>query len=349
MKVFRKIIILLLITVFLVGCYQGEQVIREDEQYKSVTITDASGKDITITQPIERVAILDHGTAEILRALGVIDLIVGNHQALDDNPFYPELQGVPVVATHSEINFEKLAEVEPQVVFSSVRAHGVVTENEHVENFNIIDIKLNLRNPEVIKDEVILLGKLFGKEEKAQELVDFYNKYEKIIESIIADVAPEDRATVFVEHHGGDFKTGAPGSRFYEQTILAGAINIAEGLSGEPQVSDEWVAEINPDVFLREASGFGYHVTSNNNAKIIHQEIINRPALENTKAVQNNSVYLIGVDIYSRPGYIVGVSYLASWLYPDLFADFDPEVVHKEYLELFHPGMEYKGIYVYNQ
>jgi len=134
----------------------------------------------------------------------------------------------------------------------------------------------------------------------------------------------------------------------YQQTILAGAINLAESLSGEPQVSDEWVAENNPDVFLREASGFGYHVESYETPESIRQEIMLRTALANTNAVKNEAVYLLGVDIYSRPGYIVGVSYLAKWLYPALFEDFEPVQVHKEYLELFHPKMEYKGIYAYS-
>lgn len=315
--------------------------------YSSITITDSSGRTVTIDQPVERVAFLDNGTAEILQALGVSDRLVGNHKSIADSPLYPELQDVPVVATHSEINYEKLAEVKPQVVFSSVRAHGVVEEQEHLQNFDITDIKLNLRNPNLIKDEVMLLGKVFDEEEKARELVEFYDKYEQFIASRIDQVNPEDRPTIFVEYHAGDFYTGAPDSRFYQQTVLAGADNIASSLSGEPQVDAEWVAENDPDVFLRESSDLGYGVESYEDAKLVYQEIIERPALANTTALKNNRVYLIAVDIYSRPAYIVGVSYLSKWMYPDHFEDFDPEQVHKEYMELFHPGMPYKGLWTY--
>lgn len=338
--------VFLCIVILLVACSQNQQN-SETTDSSSLTITDMTGRTVILEQPVERVAILDNGTVEILKALGVIDLLVGNHSANANNPLYPELKEVPVVATHSEVNYEKLAEVRPQVVFSSVRAHGVVDEQEHLQGFNIKDIKLNLRNPEMMKDEVILLGKIFNKQEKAQELVEFYEKYEQLISSRVEQVRPEDRPTVFVEYHAGDFKTGAPGSRFYEQTVLAGAVNIASGLSEEPQVSAEWVAEQNPDVLIREASGFGYGVESYENAEMIYQEIINRPALTTTSAVQNGAVYLISIDIYSRPAYIVGVSYIAKWLYSDLFEDFDPEQVHREYMELFHEGMPYKGIWTY--
>src|SRR5699024_7587169 len=119
---------------------------------------------------------------------------------------------------------------------SSVRAHGVVNEQEHLQGFNIQDVKLNLRNPDYIKDEVLLLGKIFDKEEKAQQLVDFYEKYEEFIASRLEELAPEDQKTIFVEYHAGDFYTGAPDTRFFEQTVLAGATNIASSLTGELQV-----------------------------------------------------------------------------------------------------------------
>lgn len=336
--------ILICIGLLLAGCGTTEQ---DSATGEGITITDSTGRTVFIEQPVERVAILDNGTAEILKALGVIDLLVGNHQSVADHPMYPELQDVPVVATHSEINYEKLAEVQPQIVFSSVRAHGVVDEQEHLQGFNIKDVKLNLRNPDLMKEEVLLLGKIFNIEEKAQELVDFYNKHEQYIQSRVDQVPLEDRPTIFVEYHSGDFKTGAPDSRFYQQTILAGAVNIASSLSGEPQVDAEWVAENDPDVFLREASGFGYDITSYDHASMMYQEIVDRPALVNTTAVQDQAVYLVGVDIYSRPAYIIGVSYLAKWLYPELFEDFDPQQVHQEYFELFHPGTPYDGIWTY--
>lgn len=247
------ITVLLCMGLLAAGCTQSDQNTDVATEASSITITDSARRTVTMDQPIERVAILDNGTIEILKALGVMDRLVGNHSANVGNPLYPEVQEMPVVATYAEVNYEKLAEVRPQVVFSSVRAHGIVDEQEHLQGFNIKDVKLNLRNPELIKDEVLLLGKIFNKEEKAQELVDFYNQYKQLIASRVEQVRPEDRLTVFVEYHAGDFHTGGPSSRFYEQTILAGAVNIASSLSEEPQVSAEWVTEQNPDVIIREA------------------------------------------------------------------------------------------------
>jgi iron complex transport system substrate-binding protein len=316
---------------------------------RSVTITDASGRSITIQQPVNRVALLDTGPFEIFSAFGILDRVVSNHQSLLGNPLYPELAGLPAAVTNSEINFELLAQLQPQAVISSVRAHGVITDEEALAGFDIKDIKMNLRNPDLMKQEVLLLGTVFEQEATAQRIASFYTKYENLIADRVKNISEERRVKVFVEYHAGDFKTGGPHSRFYQQVILAGGHNIAAGLLEEPQVDAEWVAEMNPDFFIREASGFGYTVTDTDRAKAVFTEIKRREALQKVTAIQNNNLYLISVDIYSRPGYIVGVWYLAKWFYPELFEDLSPEQVHREYMELFHPGMELKGIWTYHE
>jgi iron complex transport system substrate-binding protein len=200
-----------------------------------------------------------------------------------------------------------------------------------------------------MSDEVVLLGKILDREEKAQELAMFYHKWQKFIDDRLRNVPQSSRPTVFVEYHAGDFKTGAPHSRFYHQVVLAGGNNIAVNLFEEPQVDAEWVAQQNPDFFIREASGMGYTAKNNDNAQSIYREIMGRTALSRVNAIRNNQLYLVSVDMYSRPGYIVGVSYLAKWFHPELFADFNPEDVHKEYFKLFHPEREYGGVWIYHE
>lgn len=317
----------------------------------SLPITDDAGRELTVNHPVERVILLDTSPFEIMDAFGKMDLIVGNHQAIANNPLYAELKDLPEVATHSEINFEAIAELQPKVVISSVRAHGVVTDEEALDGFDIKDVKLNLRNPDTMRNGITVMGQLFDSQDKADELISFYDKWEQFIADKVKDIPEKERVKVFVEYHAGAFKTGAPNSRFYSQVELAGGINIAKDLTvgDEPEVSAEWVAEMNPDVIIREASGLGYNAENTVAAKEIYDELMNREGLTMTKAVQDRNVHVISVDIYSRPGYIVGVSYLAKWFYPEIFADFNPDTVLQEYFELFHPGKELKGIWTYDE
>lgn len=356
MKLDLKVYIvgLILIGLIVAGCGQQKEALKPapnsgNEVNASVTVTDSIGRTVTIKQPVERVAILDRGTADVLRALGVTDKLVGIHQSMINDSFWPEVQGIPAVATWSEVSYETLAEVRPQVVFSSTNSHGIVGEQEHLQGFDIQDIKISLRFPDRMRTEVKMLGEIFSKQKEAQALIDFYDKHQNFINSRLEQVKPEDRRKVYLEYHGGAFKTGGTDSFVYQQVELAGGINLSSSLTGLPEVSAEWVAESNPDVIIREAATgvFGYVIESGEEANKLRQEILERPGLNKTAAVQNGEVYLLGTDVYSRPAYIVGVSYLAKWFYPDLFADFDPEDVLKEYFETFHPGLDYKGVFTY--
>lgn len=321
------------------------------EEENSVTITDDSGRMMTIDLPVEKVVILDTSPFEVLCAFDKLDVVAGNHQATEGNDLYDALSGLPTVATHSEINYEMLAELQPQVVLSSVRAHGVVTEQENLSGFDIEDVKLNLRNPDTMRSDVKLMGQIFECEDKAAEIIAFYDKWENFITERVGGLSDEERVKVFVEYHSGNYKTGAPDSRFYSQVVLAGGINIAQDLTvgEEPEVSAEWVAEMNPDVIIREASGMGYTAENTDAAKEIYDELMSREGLSMTNAVQNKNVHLVSVDAYSRPGYIIGVCYMAKWFYPEAFEDFNPEDVLQEYFELFHPGKEVKGIWTYDE
>lgn len=312
----------------------------DDDSEHSLTVTDSSDRELDLDTPVERVAILDDGTAVAMRALGVLDRLVGSHEALEDEPLWDEISDLPVVATYSETSYETLAEVDPDLVFSSVRAHGVVTDNEILDGFDITDFKLNLRRPELMKEELSTLGRVFGVEDRAQELVDFYTETEEKITERIGDVADSERPKVFVEYHAGDFNTGGPGSRFYEQIPLAGGHNIAEDIDDEKQVSAEWIAEQDPDVIIRESTELGTGTTDTAEADEVREELLNRPGLQETKAAETGNVYLLPVDAYSRPGYPVGIAHIAQWLYPDRFDDEFVHEIEDEFTELFYPDVD---------
>jgi iron complex transport system substrate-binding protein len=319
----------------------------------ALTVTDDANHEVTLNLPVERVALLDTGPGTALAALGKSDIVVGTHQALQ-NSLYGEIADVPAVATYAEINYEALAETQPQLVLSATSHHGYVSESDHLDAFGIEFIALDLRTPSRMRDDFRLLGKVFGREAEAQKIIDFYDKYQNLIDERPAGVPTEERPTVFFEMHAGAFHTGSPESQFYQQVELAGGRNIADDLADNPladdtEVSAEWVAEKNPDYILCESTALGYTVTSNADAKAFYDSMKARPGIENVTAVKEDNILMTGIDILSRPGYIVGVCYLAKELYPELFADLDPAAVHKEWHDLAHSGAEVEGVWTYTE
>ena len=347
----KSLISVLLAAVLLVAALSGCASKAAEEVKDSIIVTDDAGHKATLTLPITRVAVVDSGPGAALSALGVVDIIVGNHQALA-NELYPSLTDVPVVATYAEINYEAVAESEPQLVISATSHHGFISEGDHLDEFGIEFIALDLRTPSRMRDDFRLLGKVFQKEAEAQKVIDFYDKYQNIIDERLASVPEEDHPTVFLEMHAGAFHTGSPESQFYQQIELAGGRNIAfdladDALADDVEVSVEWVAEKNPDYIVREASALTYTAENTEAAKAIYDEIIARPGLATTTAIKEGNILMLGNDIFSRPGYIVGVCHLAKAFYPDLFTDLDPEAVLAEWFAIAYPGTAVSGCWTY--
>lgn len=316
-------------------------------------VTDDVGGEWDVKLPVERVLPTNPSAYTILSAFGKLDTVVGNHQSIAESTILPEIQDIPVVATWTDINYEELAKLQPQVVISSLESHGYITENENLAAFDIQDLKLSLREPARMQQDIDLLGQIFGCEDKAAEIDAFYDKWQSFIDERVGGLSDEEKVKVFLEMHAGPFNTGAPGSAWFDQVALAGGINIAGDMNLDPgqtpEISAEAVAEANPDVIIREDAGLTYDTEDEQIPADIIDEILSRDALQTTNAVKNEKVFILGNDILSRPGYIVGVAYMAKWFYPDLFEDFEPADVYEEYINLFFPGKEVKGILAYEK
>ena len=259
-----------------------------------------------------------------------------------------------MVATHAEINYEALAETQPQLILATSNNHGYISQGDHLDEFGIKYVALDLRAPSRMRNDVRILGQIFQHEKDAQRIIDFYDKYQNLINERIANVPESERPTVFFEMHGGAFRTGIPGSQYYQQVELAGGRNIAKSLEGSslasvPEVSAEWVAEYNPDYMLKESTAFGFTVTSDESISAIYDDIKKRPGMEGVTAIKEDNIIMISVSLLSSPGYIVGECYLAKELYPDLFQDLDPDAVLKEWFEIAYPGKKVEGIWTYKR
>jgi iron complex transport system substrate-binding protein len=257
-----------------------------------------------------------------------------------------------MVATYAEINYEALAATMPQIVLSATSHHGYVSESDHLDEFGIQFVALDLRTPSRMRNDIKILGQIFQREAQAQQIIEFYDKYQQLIDQRLASVPESQRPKVFLEMHAGAFHTGSPQSQFYQQVELAGGINIARGLADnaladDTEVSAEWVIEKNPDYIVREVSALGFTTQDITPIKALYDEIKARPGFGNITAVQKGTIFLIGNDIHSRPGYIVGVCYLAKAFYPELFVDLDPQSIHREWFAIAHPGTDLAGIWTY--
>lgn len=112
----------------------------------------------------------------------------------------------------------------------------------------------------------------------------------------------------------------------------------------------EWILFENPDVITSLVYGCGYGTDDETDMVERHEEIMELPGFaDEVTAVKDNRVHIIDNDFFG-PGYIYGLAYMAKWLYPDIFADFDPEEIHQEFVDEFC-GIDFdvteEGTFVY--
>lgn len=339
----RMVKIILIFCILIIGCVEtAEKDIHNN-------ITDSTGRNISISLPVERVVTLTSESAEVMRALGAEDKIVGVSKYVADNkPLWGELADKPVVGSVFSPNYEAIVELKPDVVITYVRWSEDLEEK--LAPFGITVVRLDFYKSKTLRREIRTLGRIIGKKKKAEELIGFYDHYEQLITSRIETIPPQKRVRVYIEGYQ-DYHSAGRNTGWAQQTTLAGGRNIAENLTGEyPVVSAEWVITENPDIIVKAVSGsrkiFGYTINDPEQAKQLQDKIMSRPGWNTINAVKNKRVYLISGDIISGPRYIIAVVYLAKQFYPHIFRDLSPQEIHREYMEMFQ-GIEYQGIWAY--
>lgn len=320
----------------------------------TITITDSANRTVEVPYPVESIVVLWDNPPEELRSLGAIDRIVGIDTATKekvDKGFFPELEDVPVIGSYDEPDYEKIAELNPDVVIMLSSYAPLPDEvQEKLEPFGIKVVALDFYMVEEWEREVTTLGKMLDKEEEAKEYIAFFQEYWDMLEERSATISEDEKKTVYFEgaktyqtYGGADYGSGIPGM-----------IRAAGGLDLFPEreeyafeVDPEEVAARNPDVIFKGTS-IGYYLTNTTECAAIRDEVASRPELSGTTAVQNGDVYFISFDVAGGARKKLGPMYLAKKVYPELYTDMDPDAILKEYLETYQ-GLDYQGVYIYPQ
>jgi len=353
-KLFLIGIVLVCLLVSLMGGYAGKEVTSQTATEGSITIVDSAGREVRVPQPLERIVALHGDAAEVIRALGAKDNIVGITKYMADEPeFWPELRDRPICGSSFSPNYEKIVELNPQVVIVYGGTFGFSASSEleeKMEPAGIKVVKLDCYKPKTIARDLSTLGLMLGRSERAAELINFFDEYLGEVHSRISQLKPEEKVRVYFEQWT-DYKSVAEGAGYHDMVTMAGGINIFAGSGvAYPEVSPEAVLEKGPQVVIKNTTpkyaASGYTAADSGEMAALRSELVGRPGWANLEAVRNGRVFVISNEIVGGAKKPIGICYLAKCLYPDKFQDIDPMAMLKEYLEKFQ-GVPYRGIYVY--
>ena len=248
------IMLLLCCGMMLFGC-ADDNGRRKAEQQKTIVVTDSVGRKVELPYPLERVAVCNVYNAELITAVGAIDKIVGvdNYIFKDQSGFKNRFNEAQVFGiSQNAMNYEKLAELAPQAVI--ITGEGTWRDaQEMLDRFGIKVIVINSYYTDQFADNCRLIGRIFGREEQAEELVNYFNDKLAYIQKQLQGVP---RRSLYFEYRTLG-KTAVPGDYFYKMVEYSGADNIFAAAKGS-QVDQEAIIEKDPQYIVKVADANAY-------------------------------------------------------------------------------------------
>ena len=287
-----------------------------------ITVVDQAGREVTVKKDIDSIALSYRVAIRFLLNLGQGDIIKGIGKS---EPFLEKLQ--PSLADCVNVgqgvaDIEAVAELNPDVFFH--KASDIETLDA-LEKIGIPAVGIEIETPEQITVAMDLMGKVCGAEEKAQELIDYYNSQLEDVAERIASLQEKDKKTAIVM--GTSIGKVADGSMLQGEMLKrAGAVNCADELQATelwPTVGTEQIFEWNPDYIF---------ITGSESALYDEKDILNDKNWSEMKAVKSGHVYVMPAeeDSWEFPGIVsvLGIDYMMHIMYPSLLdnAELDQKV-----------------------
>lgn len=275
----------------------------------TVEITDIHG---TVTVPVnpKTVVALDNRTFETLSDWG-IELAAVPKGVMPADSTYVKDSSIQDIGDHREPNLEIIAAVDPELVIVGQRFADYYDDIKAlVPNAAVVDLSFEISKEagksgdsfvNGLKDSTITLGKIFDKNEEAEQLTA---DFDKAIEKAKSAYNGTDKVMSVVVS-GGEIGFSAPLSGrvwgpMYEVFGWTSALEV-EGATSDHQgddISVEAIAQSNPDwifVLDRDAS-----ISSAKDAVPAQDVINNSPALQNTTAVSKGQIVYAPNDTYTN-------------------------------------------------
>ena len=283
-KLTAVIIVLALLLLALCAC-GGE----EPSGDGAVTVTDMTGREITLDEPATRVVALSAADCEFLYAIGAGDTLVGRGEYCD----YPaEVLELPAVQSGMDTNIEQIIALEPQVLLMSTMAQ-TEEQIEALENAGIKVVVSDAQDIEGVYTALNMIGQLMGKEAEAAAVVD---EMKSTFAELSDQAAGAEEKTVYFEVSPLEYGLWAAGNGTFMNEIaeMVGLKNVFDDVDGWAEISEEQVLERDPDYIVTITMYFGEGPTP-------EEEIMARPGWENITAVKNGAILNLQNNELSRP------------------------------------------------
>ena len=323
-----------------------------------VTVTDMIGREVTVNPgSYKRVVCIGAGALRMYSYIGDMSLLCGvediDNESLEQRPAMFDAVARPYVLAYGDVfealpscgvggpmaqaaEAEKILLCEPDIVISEFE--DVEKENALQEQLGVPVITLKT-GPKGVFDEAFagsmkLLGTVFGREERAEKLVEFVQKEAAAISARVADIPEEEKPGVYVCGLGNWGTTNhLMTAENYVSFEIAGVKNAVSGLgmTGIGAIEEEKFVELGQqmDIIIMDAAAV-------KNIQPLYQE--DKTIFDTCKAWQEGEVYLeMAYNAYytNHEIALINTWFIAKTVYPELFGDVDMKEKTDQVTEMF--------------
>ena len=323
-------------------------------------IVDGNGREVEIPYTVESIVCVGVGALRYTCYMQGQDLVVGvedyetkaGMSRLYNYVNFDRFGSLPVTGTNGEPFVEEIINVGPQVIVMSSYASVDPNELQSKTGIPVVmvpgsDTTLDDKAYETIR----ILGELYGKEDRAEELTVYLHGIEKDLAQRVEGIPEEDKPTAYV--CGVSFK-GAHGfegtEAFYGpfELIQANTLTNTTGQTGPFDTDLEQVLQWDPQFIIVDFNGMS----------LINEDYAANPDFYNSlTAVQEGRVYSqisFRSSASNLETALADAYYAATILYPEQFADVEIEAKTGEifetllgsnpYNDLKESGYEFKAV-----
>lgn len=345
------------------GCSgEGKPAETKEEEPKTTqeewTFTDQADTEVTVKVPVERMAVMQHHSLDMLAQLGQQHKVVATEKNWVSDlgtymrDVFPGIDDLDTPGDLTDWNVEALVALKPDVVIAASQANPDAVKQVRDLGIPVVTISLRgegkqeeAQNPrladadaaytEGCKWAIETLGRLTGTQDKAEAIWQMCMDSRAIVDEAIGEMDDADRVRVFVANegdqtYGNDKYVGC-------QLLRAGAVNVAaQDIQGYKSYTFEMLANWDPEVIIVQDRYQEVYDTITTDTK--YQEL---------SAVKNGKVLL--APYWTKPwgnpdtdSIALGELWLAHQFYPEKV----DEGTVREYAEKFYRdfyGLEFTG------
>ncbi len=298
-------------------------------ELKGNIIIDDGGRHIQVGRVFNRIISLYPAHTENIVAMGGANYLVG----ISRSDTYP-----PFILNKKRFSYhfgpERFLAVNPDLILIrpmiDFAYHSLV---KRLESYNITVVSLQATNVRSLYTYWRILGRLIGKEKRAEEMISDFNRFLSIFHSI--DKKIRNKKRVYFESMHKKLKTFSPNSISIFVLNTAGGINVAKDAVSDRGTN---IADYGKERILSHANDIDVFISQYGMMNRVHiKDILNEPGFEIIKAIKHHNVYIVDEHITSRPTIrlLLGIYEIGHILYPqyykkDLKAEID-KVIAKYY------------------